>query len=67
MMRSRRRQRIASIDSLTTGSDWAEYASRHGLQHSSMEAVEAAERYARGSADYGAKWAYTLAHRMARR
>lgn len=43
-----------------------EYASRHGLQHPSMEAVEAAERYARGSADYGAKWAYTLAHRMAR-
>jgi hypothetical protein len=42
-----------------------EYASLHGLQRPSMEDVEAAERYARGSADYGAKWAYTLAHKMA--
>ncbi len=29
-----------------------------------MQQVMSAERYAMGSADYGAKWAYQLAHRM---
>ena len=40
------------------------YAADHGLHQPSMEEVAAAERYARGSADYGSKWAIVLAEKM---
>jgi len=40
------------------------YAVDHGLHQPSMEEVAAAERYARGSADYGSKWAIVLAEKM---
>lgn len=35
-------------------------AKKLGLRMPSMAEVEAAERYARGSVDYGAKWAYRV-------
>lgn len=35
-------------------------AERPGLRKLSMEEVQSAEGYARGSADYGSKWAYTV-------
>jgi hypothetical protein len=38
----------------------AHQAQIHGLRAPSMEEVAAAERYAMGSTDYGAKWAYQL-------
>lgn len=44
-----------------------QYAEQHGLAPPTVEAVEDAERYARGSVDYGAKWAYVVASHMARR
>ena len=40
------------------------YASQHGLHAPSMEDVAAAERYARGSVDYGSKWALVLSEKM---
>lgn len=40
------------------------YAAEHGLHPPTMEEVVAAERYARGSADYGSKWAVVLAEKM---
>jgi hypothetical protein len=40
------------------------YAAGHGLHQPSMEEVAAAERYARGSADCGSKWAIVLTERM---
>lgn len=42
----------------------ATYASQHGLHAPSMEDVAAAERYARGSVDYGSKWALVLSEKM---
>ena len=39
-------------------------AGQHGLRPLSMEEIKSAERYARGSADYGAKWAYTVVDAM---
>lgn len=39
-------------------------AEKMGLIVPTREQVEAAERYARGSADYGAKWAYRVTDRM---
>ncbi len=39
-------------------------AQRMGLAAPSMDAVAAAERYAMGSVDYGAKWAYQLVNVM---
>jgi hypothetical protein len=41
-------------------------ASDFGLRCPTIEDVIAAENYATGSADYGAKWAYALADRMQR-
>lgn len=38
----------------------AHQAQTRGLHAPSMDEVTAAERYAMGSADYGAKWAYQL-------
>lgn len=40
------------------------YAAEHGLHAPTLEQVAAAERYARGSADYGSKWALVLAEKM---
>ncbi|MBU2122962.1 MAG: hypothetical protein KJ999_21310 [Gammaproteobacteria bacterium] len=40
------------------------YAAEHGLHAPTMEQVAAAERYARGSSDYGSKWALVLAEKM---
>lgn len=40
------------------------YAAEQGLHAPSLEQVAAAERYARGSADYGSKWALVLAEKM---
>ena len=44
-----------------------QYAEQHGFTAPSVLAVEEAERYARGSADYGAKWAYVVASQMTKR
>lgn len=44
-----------------------QYAEHYGLTKPSMQDVEDAERYARGSIDYGAKWAYVVASHMAKR
>lgn len=41
-------------------------AGQHGLRPLSMDEIKSAERYARGSADYGAKWAYTVVDAMRR-
>ncbi len=40
------------------------YAAEFGLRSPTMEEVLAAERYARGSADYGSKWANVVAAKM---
>ena len=40
------------------------YAAEHGVVSPSMEEVAAAERIARGSVDYGSKWALMVAHKM---
>lgn len=40
------------------------YAGQHGMHAPSIEQVAAAERYARGSTDYGSKWALVLAEKM---
>ena len=40
------------------------YAQRNGLQSPTLEQVEAAERYAMGSVDYGAKWAWGVERLM---
>jgi hypothetical protein len=37
-----------------------DYAQQHGLRVLSLEEIEAAERYAMGHIDYGAKWAYRI-------
>ena len=42
----------------------AHQAQMRGLRAPSMDEVTAAERYAQGSADYGAKWAYQLVRVM---
>jgi len=39
-------------------------AGQHGLRPLSMEEIKTAERYARGSVDYGSKWAYTVVDAM---
>lgn len=41
-----------------------EYARHHDLHEPTLEEVAAAERYAVGSADYGAKWVYQVASLM---
>ena len=41
-------------------------AESRGLKVPTIEEVAAAERYARGSIDYGATWAYQLARMMTR-
>lgn len=41
-------------------------AQKHELRAPSMDEVIAAERYAMGSIDYGAKWAYRLVNVMQR-
>lgn len=41
-------------------------AERHGLRPLDMDEIKSAERYARGSADYGSKWAYTVVDAMRR-
>ncbi len=41
-----------------------ELAASMGLRAPSLEEVEALERYARGSVDYGAKWAHRIAEAM---
>ena len=38
----------------------SEYAQAHGMTVPTMEQVKSAERYAMGSIDYGAKWAYQV-------
>ena len=40
------------------------YAAEHGLKPPPMEEVAVAERIARGSADYGSKWAILVAEKM---
>ena len=40
------------------------YAADHGLKPPPMEEVAVAERIARGSADYGSKWAILVAEKM---
>lgn len=39
-------------------------AKKHGLRPPTMEEVNRAERYARGSVDYGAKWAFVIVETM---
>lgn len=41
-------------------------AGRHGLRAPSIEDIKNAEIYARGSIDYGAKWAYQVVAAMRR-
>ncbi|HGP3143572.1 TPA: hypothetical protein ACLG1D_001178 [Pseudomonas aeruginosa] len=41
-------------------------AQAHGLRAPSKEEIERAERYAMGSVDYGAKWAYSVVDAMRR-
>ncbi len=41
-----------------------DYAKAHGLQEPTLAQVERAERYAQGSSDYGAQWAYALVRYM---
>lgn len=41
-------------------------AEQHGLRMLSLDEIKSAERYARGSADYGSKWAYTVVDSMRR-
>lgn len=38
-----------------------DYAQQHGIEVPTMELIKRKERYARGSIDYGAKWAYGVA------
>lgn len=38
----------------------------HGLRKLTMEEIQSAERYARGSVDYGATWAYQVVDGMRR-
>jgi len=40
------------------------YAQQHGMRVPTLEEVEAAERYASGSVDYGSKWAYQVVEKM---
>lgn len=40
------------------------FAADRGLHVPTMDEVVAAERYARGSADYGSKWALVLAEKI---
>lgn len=40
------------------------YAREHGLEAPSLKQIEAAERYAMGSVDYGAKWAWAVERHM---
>ena len=42
------------------------YAAEHGFNPPPMEDVVAAERIARGSVDYGSKWALMVAEKMTR-
>lgn len=49
----------AELQAVWRASD--DYARQHGLQVPTLAQVAAAERYASGSADYGAKWAYQVA------
>lgn len=42
-------------------------AERLGLSALSLQEIEAAERYAMGSVDYGAKWAYQVVDAMRRK
>lgn len=41
-----------------------DYARAHGLRAPTLEEVRAAEMYAMGSVDYGAKWAYGVERAM---
>lgn len=41
-----------------------DYASAHGLSTPTREQIVSAEIYARGSVDYGAKWAYQVCRHM---
>lgn len=41
-----------------------DYAQQHELTIPTMAQVESAERYAMGSVDYGAKWAYQVERHM---
>lgn len=43
-----------------------DYARQNGRRAPDLEEVQAAERHASGSADYGAQWAYALARKMSR-
>jgi hypothetical protein len=54
----------AELDAVLAASVAA--AQRCGLSAPSRDDVVRAELYARGSVDYGAKWAYTLTNRMVR-
>ncbi len=41
-----------------------DYSQQHSLRFPTLAEVEAGERYAYGSVDYGAKWAYQVAEKM---
>jgi hypothetical protein len=41
-----------------------DYAQQYGMRIPTMDEVERAERYAMGSVDYGAKWAYKVVEQM---
>lgn len=41
-----------------------EYARAHGMHAPTLDEVQAAERYAMGSVDYGAKWAFGVERAM---
>lgn len=40
------------------------YAAEHGLHKPTLEEIATAERIARGSVDYGSKWAFMVAQKM---
>jgi hypothetical protein len=45
----------------------ATYAQQHGMSVPTIDEVARAERYAMGSVDYGAKWAYQVERYMKER
>ena len=54
----------AEVDAVLKAAN--DYAKANGLPPVSRQDVERAERYARGSIDYGAKWAYAVTEKLQR-
>ena len=58
--RTRSVEEWVSSERLAVHSAAKAYARTHGLREPTLEEVARAERYAMGSIDYGAKWAYQV-------